>query len=109
MADIFSNPIFKNVPLRRGMLELADPSQGQLKGRVLTLCPKEYIEKGEIPAAYLIDLADLKGYKIGDVQISEEGNHLVNLGKATDEQAAMLLSYVKQQVRDQFGVQLRES
>ena len=41
--------------------------------------------------------------------ISENhGNYIINTGNATAEDVMMLVSYVKQQVRDQFGVQLQE-
>jgi len=63
----------------------------------------------KIPAAYLIDKADLKGKTIGGAQISEKhGNYIINTGQATAEQVIMLISFIKQQIRDKYGVQLQE-
>lgn len=71
------------------------------------------IEKFEkfrkIPASYLIERAGLKGHKIGDAQVSEiHANYIVNNGSATCEQVIMLISFIKQQVRDKYAVQLME-
>jgi len=63
----------------------------------------------KIPAAYLIERAGLKGHSIGGAQVSEvHGNYIVNKGEATAEQVIMLISFIKQQVRDKYGVQLQE-
>jgi UDP-N-acetylmuramate dehydrogenase len=60
-------------------------------------------------AGKLIDNAGLKGKKIGGAKISEEhGNFIINTSNATAEDIIILISYIKQQVRDQFGVQLEE-
>lgn len=60
-------------------------------------------------AGKLIDTCGLKGKRIGNVQISEKhGNFFVNLGGATAEEVVLLLSFVKQRVRDQTGIQLTE-
>ncbi len=60
-------------------------------------------------AGKLIDQAGLKGKKIGGAMVSpEHANFIVNTGTATAEDIVILISYVKQQVRDQLGVQLEE-
>jgi UDP-N-acetylmuramate dehydrogenase len=60
-------------------------------------------------AGKLIDQAGLKGKKIGGAMVSlEHANFVVNTGTATAEDIVILISYVKQQVRDQFGIQLEE-
>jgi len=62
-----------------------------------------------VPAGWLVDRADLKGKKIGGAKVSlEHGNFIVNTGGATAEDVIMLISYLKQQIRDNFGVQLVE-
>lgn len=71
------------------------------------------IEKFElhqkIPAAYLIERAGLKGRTIGGAQVStKHANYIINTGSATAEQVIMLISFVKQQIRDKYGVQLQE-
>lgn len=60
-------------------------------------------------AGKLIQEAGLKGKKIGGAMVSpEHANFVVNTGNATAEDIVILISYVKQQVRDQLGVQLEE-
>jgi UDP-N-acetylmuramate dehydrogenase len=61
----------------------------------------------KLPAGWLIDQAGIKGKKIGGAMVSEKHpNFLVNAGGATAEDVIILESFVKQQVRDQFGVEL---
>jgi len=65
--------------------------------------------KIKIPAAWFIDMLGLKGKKMGGAMVSEEhANFIVNTGTATAENVIMLGSFIKQQVRDQFGVELLE-
>lgn len=60
-------------------------------------------------AGKLIDQAGLKGKKIGGAMVSpDHANFVVNTGTATAEDIVILISFVKQQVRDQLGVQLAE-
>lgn len=63
----------------------------------------------EIPAGWLIDQAGLKGKKIGGAMVSEKhANFIVNTGNATAKDVIMLASFVKQQMRDKFGIRLQE-
>lgn len=60
-------------------------------------------------AGKLIEAAGLKGKKIGGAMVSaDHANFVVNTGTTTAEDIIILISYIKQQVRDQFGVQLEE-
>ena len=70
----------------------------------------EKFEKNrKIPAAYLIEKAGLKGHTIGGAKISEKhANYIINANQATAEQVIMLISFIKQQIRDKYGVQLIE-
>ena len=62
-----------------------------------------------VPAGWIIEKAGLKGKTIGGAQVSENHtNYIINTGQGTAENVIMLVSYVKQQVRDQFGIQLVE-
>lgn len=66
-------------------------------------------KNGKIPAGWLIDHAGLRGKKIGGAMVSEQhANYIINTGNATADDVMMLMSYVKQQVRDQLGIQLQE-
>jgi len=67
------------------------------------------IKDDKLPAGWLIDQLGLRGKKIGGAMISEKhANFIVNTGNATADDVIMLMSFVKQQVRDTFGVQLQE-
>lgn len=60
-------------------------------------------------AAQLIEEQGLKGYRIGGAQVStKHANFIINTGSATADQVVQLISYIKQQVRDNAGVQLME-
>jgi len=68
------------------------------------------IRGGKLGSAFLIDKAGLKGYHIGGVKVSEEhANFIVKVNDtAKTDHVMQLISYIKQQVRDKFGVQLQE-
>jgi len=92
--------VFKNVMINSENIE-------QIKN--LRNLPQEYLERKKAPAAWLIESLDLKGYKIGDAQISDKhANFIVNIGKATANDVLQLISYIKMKVRDDMGIQLIE-
>ena len=63
----------------------------------------------KLPAGWLIDHAGLRGKQVGGAKLSDiHPNYLVNTGEATAEDVMILSSIVKQRVRTQFGIQLRE-
>jgi len=68
------------------------------------------VKNGMIGAGWVIDnLLDLKGKKIGDAKVSlEHSNFIVNTGKASSEDVITLISYIKQQSRSKFNIQLQE-
>lgn len=100
---------FKNIIVTdeiREKIRKIDPSgEKKIKGG-----PGHGAGASKIGAGWFIDQAGLKGYKIGGVQVSDEhANFVVKVDDtARAEHAVMLISYVKQQVRDKFGVQLQE-
>jgi len=62
-----------------------------------------------LPAGWVIEQAGLLGKQIGGAQVSEKhANYIINAGEATASDVIILVSFVKQQVRDQFGIQLTE-
>lgn len=72
-------------------------------------------EKGEaarndkLPAGWVIEQAGLRGKKIGGAAVCEKhSNYIINAENATSDDLMILISYIKQQVRDQFGIQLQE-
>ncbi|MEK7584672.1 MAG: UDP-N-acetylmuramate dehydrogenase [Patescibacteria group bacterium] len=92
--------IFKNVEFARIDIE-------ELAKRDIDISRFEKFKK--IPSGYLIESLGLKGKKIGGAQVSEKhGNYIINTGAATFEDVIMLVSYIKQQVRDAYNIQLDE-
>lgn len=58
-------------------------------------------------AGRLIEAAGLKGFRIGDAQISEKhANFVVNLGSATADDVRRVVEQMQRTVRDRFGVTL---
>ncbi len=96
-----SGCIFMNVPIV-DIEEVRHKFKGEEK-------IEDFIKKGQLPASWLIDKAGLKNKTIGGIQVSEDhANYLINIGGGKAEQVVQMISYIKQQVRDQFGIQLQE-
>ncbi|HHJ07068.1 MAG TPA: UDP-N-acetylenolpyruvoylglucosamine reductase, partial [Anaerolineae bacterium] len=58
-------------------------------------------------AGRLIEAAGLKGYRIGEAQISPlHANFFVNLGGARSDDVIALVELVRRRVQEQFGVKL---
>ena len=58
-------------------------------------------------AGKLIQDAGLKGYRVGDVMVSDKhSGFVVNVGKGTCRQALEVIEHVQNQVMEQFGVKL---
>lgn len=63
----------------------------------------------KVPAGWLIEQVGLRGKQIGGAQVSEiSASYVINTGGATADDVLALVSFIKQQVRDKMGVQLRE-
>lgn len=93
--------IFKNLSL-----DYLKDNNSYLAGLALK---KNIIKDNQAGAGWIIDLLDLKGKAIGGAKISlEHANFIVNTGNATAENIITLISFIKQQARDKFGVQLEE-
>lgn len=70
---------------------------------------KDFIKDDKISAGFLISEAGLKGKKIGGAAVSEKhANFLVNAGGATAEEMIILISLIKQKIRNNFGALLEE-
>lgn len=64
---------------------------------------------GKIPAGWLIDHVGLRGKRVGGAQVSEiHPNYLINTGNATAEDVLILASIIKQRIRTQLHIQLKE-
>lgn len=92
-GSFFINPIVENEELRK-----------EFEKETNVLC-----RENKVPAGWLIDKMGLRGKQMGGAMVSEmHPNYIVNTGEATAEDVVMLMSYVKQQVRDGLGVQLTQ-
>lgn len=92
--------VFKNIEFSKAPLDLLAQKGVQLR---------KFEQFKKIPSGYLIEQLGLKGKTIGGAKISERhANYIVNTGSATFEDIITLISYIKQQVRDAYGVQLQE-
>jgi UDP-N-acetylmuramate dehydrogenase len=66
-------------------------------------------KEGKVPAGWLIEGAGFCGKKIGGVMVSEaHANFIVNTGNGKAQDVVMLSSIIKQKVRHEFSVQLKE-
>jgi UDP-N-acetylmuramate dehydrogenase len=74
------------------------------------LIEKENIVKdGKIGAGWLIDKAGLKGKSIGGAKVSlEHANFIVNTSNASSSDIVMLISLIKQKIRQLYKIQLKE-
>ncbi len=61
------------------------------------------------PAGMLIDQSGLKGKVVGDAQVSTvHANFLMNLGKASSKDMHKLIDLIKIEVKQKFGIDLKE-
>ena len=61
-----------------------------------------------IPTAKLIDDAGLKGYNVGDAEVSRKhAGFIINKGKATSQDVLDLVEYVKKQVKEKFNIDIQ--
>lgn len=101
--------VFANVEFAPGTYDLKDSKRGNPTDQFKRDAPKEMIERGVVSAGWMIDNLGLKGKTMGGAKVSEKhGNFLVNTGNAKATDIVMLISFLKQQVRDTYGIQLQE-
>lgn len=92
-GSFFQNPVVKNQKL----LEQFEKDTG-MKAR-----------EGKIPAGWLIDEAGFRGKKVGGAMVSEKhSNFIINTGNGTAQDVIILASMIKQKLREEFDVQLKE-
>lgn len=101
--------VFTNVEFTPGTYDVKDSKCGSPTDTFKREVPKEMIDRGVVSAGWMIDALGLKSKAMGGAKVSEKhGNFIVNTGKAKATDIVMLLSFLKKQVRDQFGIQLQE-
>ncbi len=63
---------------------------------------------GDTPAWKLIDAAGLRGFRIGDIEISpKHANFLINTGQATYADAVAVVENVKEKIPEDMAVEMR--
>lgn len=71
--------------------------------------PAEFLAKGQIPAGYLLDRANMKNHVIGRAMVSpKHANFIVNLGGASAQDVRSLLECARERVFERFGIRLEE-
>ncbi|TSC78506.1 MAG: UDP-N-acetylmuramate dehydrogenase [Parcubacteria group bacterium Gr01-1014_33] len=94
--------IFKNISWSR-----KDINRQELLPRFTEL--EKFGERPGIPASFLIDMAGLKGRRVGKISISSRhANFFINEGGGTAEEVIMLIAIAKDIVRRTFGLSLEE-
>lgn len=93
--------VFKNIKIED--LREMNPS-------IAKMVEKEGVVKGNmVGVGWLIEILGVKGKTMGGAKVSlEHGNFIVNTGKATASDVVMLISFIKQQMRTKFNIQLSE-
>ena len=67
----------------------------------------QFADRTEISGAFLIDQAGLKGFQIGQVQVSQKhAAFLINLGGGSSSDVCAIAEEIQERVAKQFGVQL---
>ena len=95
---------FKNIDLKNEIKE---------KIKEMNLATEEEMSRFEkyqkVPAAFLIEKAGLKGHQLGGAQMSEKhANFLVNKKNATAKDIVKLSDYIKEKIKEKYGVELTE-
>ncbi len=71
--------------------------------------PQEFLDKGIIPAGWLVDQVGMKGYAVGNAQVSDKhGNFLINTGGATASDMLSIIDEIKTTVYTEYGIELEE-
>ncbi len=99
------------IKLQKGKKEEIKRKMDELKEKRKQTQPLEYPSAGstfkrgkDFITAKLIDEAGLKGYKIGDAQISEKhAGFIINKGNATAENVLQLIEYTKAKIYESTG------
>ena len=94
--------IFKNT---------AWPESDSEREKILAQFPElaQFQNRPTIPAAFLIDRANLKGRAAGNIYISDRhANFFINKGGGTSNDVMALIAIAKEEVKKKFGIDLHE-
>ncbi len=89
--------IFKNLMLAN----LPPHAQAEVPSRV--------VRDGKVPSAWFLEQANVKGLRVGDIQVAEyHANLIYNDGAGTAADLVTVIRELKKRVRDRFGFDLEE-
>lgn len=109
MGERCAGCLFKNVEVDPQTHQLKPQSKGTPNERFHTTVPADFLQKGTVPAGWLIEQSGLKGYSKNGAKVSEKhANFIVNDGTGTADGVLALAKEVKEKVRQKFGVELIE-
>lgn len=91
-GSIFKNLLFSQLPLK-----------------VQQEVPPKLVREGKVPSAWFLEQADVKGIRIGDIQVATyHANLIYNDGAGTSADLVRVIARCKSRVRDRFGFELEE-
>lgn len=97
-TDVIARELQKNALRRRSTQPIGKPSLGSI-----------FRKTDFTSAGYYIERCGLKGYSVGDAEISKKhAGFIINNGNATAEDVKKLILLVKDAVFEKFGIRLAE-
>ena len=70
--------------------------------------PPLFVERGKVPAGWMIDQLDFKGKELGGASVgAEHCNFIVNKKEATRAEVLQLMEEIKEKVYNKYGVELQ--
>lgn len=91
-GSIFKNLLFRHLP---------ESAQRQV--------PPALVRDGKVPSAWFLEQSDVKGMRLGDIQVAEyHANLIYNDGGGTAADLVAVIRELKRRVRERFGFDLEE-
>lgn len=81
----------------------------QLPAAVQQQVPPKLVRDGKVPSAWFLEQADVKGIRIGDIQVATyHANLIYNDGNGTAADLVKVIAECKRRVRERFGFEIEE-
>jgi len=78
-----------------------------LSKEILSKIPKEKIVYGKIPAGYLLESVNAKGFRMGKIEVSKEhANFFINKGDGKAKDYYRLAMFLRKEVLKKYGINL---
>jgi len=110
-GSFFKNIYLQPEDMKRFMEKVAKNFGNEFEEEAENMCKKFADQYGcKMPTGFVLDrLLNLKGKTMGGAKVyDKQALVIINDNNATAKDVLMLVSYIKQQVRDKIGVQLQE-